>query len=182
MPEGHHPPLSQSSNVEHPRIVGLPLRSEDHHRSPLHPPSWSWRYRPGIPGPGEAGRPGYDRGSGILFSLERPCEGAAGGWRGVDPSCGARTRSAWSPRAFTRRMSPPRRGKGGRWSADRALFRRNCCRGRAWRGCSAFSGPPPCTAYPLKTCRLEAKPPGRPLPGRAGRPFRCPPNGPTGSA
>ena len=105
----------------------------------------------GSPEPGEAGRPAATVDPGSSFPWSAPARGRREGGGGVDPSCGARTRSARSPRASTRRMSPPRRGKGGRWSADRALFRRNSCRGRAWRGCSAFSGPPPCTATPLKT-------------------------------
>ena len=152
MPEGHHPPLSRSSNVEQPRIVGLPLRLETRHRSPLHPPSWSWRYRPGVPRTWCSRPARCDRGSGISLFRGAPRRGAAGGWRGVDPNCGARTRSARSPRAFTRRMSPPRRGKGGTLERRSGVVSNKLLQGTRVGGLQrVFRSLPRVQLYPLKT-------------------------------
>jgi hypothetical protein len=145
MPEGHHPPLSRSSNVEHPRIVGFPLQLETSARSPPHPPSWSWRSRGGSP---HLVKPAGELRSWIrdLFSVELPYEGAAGGWMpAAEQERGARG-------ALARPCGeclPRGGGREGRWSADRALFRRNSCRGRAWGGLQRVFGASPLTATPL---------------------------------
>jgi hypothetical protein len=109
MPEGHHPPLSRSSNVEQPRIVGLPLRLETRHRSPLHRPLGPRDIARISPGPGEAGRPAATMDPGSLFSVERPSEGAAEG--------GSQLRSKNPERAKPSRVHAanvsPAEGEGG---------------------------------------------------------------------
>jgi hypothetical protein len=114
----------------------------------------------GSPEPGEAGRPAATVDRGSLFCVERPCEGAAGGGsqlRSKNAEC------ADHSRVHAANVSPAEGGREGHWSADRALFRRNSCRGRAWGGCSAFSGPPPLQLHPLKTRppRWRSHPGGR---------------------
>ena len=162
MPEGHHPPLSRSSNVEQPRIVGLPLRLETRHRSPLHPPSWSWRCRPGDP-------PNLVKPAGPLrpwigdpLFRGAPLRGAGGRW--------IQLRSTNAERAEPSRVRAanvfPAEGEGGTLERGSGVVSKKLLQGRAWRGCGAFSGSRPSTAIPpRKRGRLEAKPTGRPLPG-----------------
>ena len=99
----------------------------------------------GFPEPGEAGRPAatVDRGSSFPWSAP------ARGRRGMDFSCGARTRSARSPRAFTRRMSPPAEGEGGTLERRSGVVSQKLLQGarvaglhRVFRASPLYSSPP----------------------------------------
>ena len=102
----------------------------------------------GSPEPGEAGWPAVIMDPGSSFQWSTPARGRREGGSGG----GSQLRNKNAERAEPSRVQAAdvsaAEEEGGRRSADRALFRRNSCRGRAWRGCSAFSRPPPSAAIP----------------------------------
>ena len=105
----------------------------------------------GSPEPGEAGRPAVTVDQGSSFPWSASARGRREGGGGVDPSCGARTRSARRPRAFTRRMSPPRRGNGGTLERRSGVVSQKLLQGARVAGLQRVFRASPLYSYPLKT-------------------------------
>jgi len=86
-------------------------------------------------GCGPGGRAAAAVGSGILFLVERPWEGAAGGWPGVGPV-------TEPSRVHAACVSPRGGGRGDAGAPIGRCFARNSCRGTRGGAAARFQGLP----------------------------------------